>query len=117
MIVPGRVTGSALKCYHLSMLVGARRPPRSRPPTRRSGAAERPRARPRRRGDREDRGPGFRRAVEALAALLVLVSLYVFYRSVTSLGGQDYVAALLLSVVGIALMRSGVELARSALCE
>ena len=59
----------------------------------------------------------FRRTVEALAALLVLASLYAFHRSIGYLGGQDYVAALLVAVVGVALMRSGVELARSVLCD
>jgi hypothetical protein len=63
------------------------------------------------------RSPLFRRTVEALAAVLVVASLYAFYSAMTFLGAQDYVAALLVAVVGIALMRSGVELARSALCE
>jgi len=59
----------------------------------------------------------FRRAVEVMAALLILSSLYAFYRSIAYLGGQDYVASLLVAIVGIALVRSGVELTRSSLCD
>lgn len=55
----------------------------------------------------------FRRIVEVLAAFMLLISLYVLYRCVASLAVQDYVAAVLLAAVGLGLMRSGVELARS----
>ena len=57
----------------------------------------------------------FRRVVEVLAFLMLAVSLYVLYHCLSFLGNQDYVAALLLAAVGLGLMRSGVELARSAL--
>jgi len=52
-----------------------------------------------------------------MAVVLVAASLYAFYQSMAFLGAQDYVAATLVAVVAIALLRSGVELARSALCE
>jgi hypothetical protein len=55
----------------------------------------------------------FRRMVEALAAFMLLISLYVMYECVSYLAVQDYVAAVLLAAVGLGLMRSGVELARS----
>ncbi len=59
----------------------------------------------------------FRHVVEVLAGVLVLSSLFAFYQSLTLLAGQDYVATILVAVVGLALMRAGVELARSALCD
>lgn len=57
----------------------------------------------------------FRRVVEVLAAILLGVSLYALYHCLGFLGNQDYVAAVLLAAVGLGLMRSGVELARSSL--
>ncbi|MBU1656499.1 MAG: hypothetical protein KJ558_17045 [Gammaproteobacteria bacterium] len=57
----------------------------------------------------------FRRVVEAFAALMLLVSLYALYHCLNFLGNQDYVAAVLLAAVGLGLMRSGVELARSSI--
>ena len=59
----------------------------------------------------------FRRMLEVVAAGMLLVSLYVLYRCMSYLAIQDYVAALLLAAVGLGLMRSGVELARSSLKE
>lgn len=59
----------------------------------------------------------FRRGTEAMAVVLVSASLYGFYEATTFLGAQDYVAATLVAIVAIALLRSGVELARSALCD
>ena len=48
---------------------------------------------------------------------MLLLSLYVLYRCLTSLGGQDYVAALLLAAISLGLMRSGVELARTSMSD
>lgn len=59
----------------------------------------------------------FRRLVEVVAAVMLLLSLYVLYRCLTSLGGQDYVAALLLAAISLGLMRSGVELARTSMSD
>jgi hypothetical protein len=55
--------------------------------------------------------------VEVVAAVMLLVSLYVLYRCLASLAVQDYIAALLLAAVALGLMRSGVELVRSSLAE
>jgi hypothetical protein len=57
----------------------------------------------------------FHRVVEALAAVLLVMSLVALYHCLASLGDQDYVAAVLLAAVGLGSMRSGVELARSSL--
>ncbi len=59
----------------------------------------------------------FRRIVEIVAAFMLLVSLYVLYQCLSYLAIQDYVAALLLAAVGLGLMRSGVELARTSLSD
>jgi hypothetical protein len=59
----------------------------------------------------------FRRIVELIAAFMLVVSLYVLYRCLSYLVIQDYVAALLLAAVGLGLMRSGVELARTSLSD
>lgn len=59
----------------------------------------------------------FRRMVEVVAAFMMLISLYVLYRCMMYLSVQDYVAAVLLAAVGLGLMRSGVELARSSLSD
>lgn len=55
--------------------------------------------------------------VEVVAAFMMLISLYVLYRCMMYLSVQDYVAAVLLAAVGLGLMRSGVELARSSLSD
>lgn len=58
----------------------------------------------------------FRRLVEVFGGGLLLASLYALYQCMAFLGQQDYVAAILVAIIGLALMKSGVELARSALC-
>ena len=50
-----------------------------------------------------------------VAVLLIGASLFLTYRCLSSLALRDYVAALLLGLLGIGLLRSGVELARSSL--
>ena len=59
----------------------------------------------------------FRRVLEFISAVMLLISLYVFYGSMTYLADRDYVAAMLLGAIGIGLMRSGVEIARSILTD
>jgi hypothetical protein len=54
---------------------------------------------------------------DGAGALLVLSALVTLFFSVTELRGHDYVAALLLVVVGLALVRAGVELLRPAVGE
>jgi len=54
---------------------------------------------------------------ELLAALLLLGSLFFFYRCVTSLEQRDYVAAILLMFIGFAVIRVGADLARLALVD
>jgi hypothetical protein len=49
-----------------------------------------------------------------LGAVVALASLWFFYRGVSFLAAQDYVAALLTIFVGFALVKSGVELVRVA---
>ncbi len=61
--------------------------------------------------------PLMRRMIEGVAAVMLLVSLYIIYRCLSSLAVQDYVAALLLAAVSLGLMRSGVELVRTSLSE
>lgn len=50
-------------------------------------------------------------------ALLVLVSLGVMYVSIVQLRAHDYLAALLLVVMGLSLLRAGVELLRPSIGE
>lgn len=59
----------------------------------------------------------FRRIVEIVAAIMLVGSLYTLFRCLSYLALQDYVAALLLAAMGLGLMRSGVELARSSLSD
>jgi hypothetical protein len=54
---------------------------------------------------------------EGAGAALVLSSLTVLALGVAELRGRDYVAAALLVLVGIALVRSGVELLRPSVGE
>jgi hypothetical protein len=54
---------------------------------------------------------------EALSLILILGSLGFFCECVSYLGKHDYVAALLLLVVGVSVIHVGAELARLALVE
>lgn len=49
--------------------------------------------------------------------LLVLAALGVLYHSLNQLRGHDYVAAILLVVTGLSLLRAGVELLRPSVGE
>lgn len=49
-----------------------------------------------------------------LGLVVAFASLYFFYRGVSFLATEDYVAALLTIFVGFALLRGGVEIARVA---
>jgi hypothetical protein len=55
--------------------------------------------------------------LEILAALLLIGSLFFFYRSVTALEQHDYVAAILLMFIGFAVIRVGSDLCRLALAD
>jgi hypothetical protein len=54
---------------------------------------------------------------ESVGASLVVVSLGALGLGVAELRGRDYVAATLLILVGLALVRSGVELLRPSVGE
>lgn len=54
---------------------------------------------------------------DGAGALLVLASLVTLFRTVVELRGHDYLAALLLCVMGLALVRGGVELLRPTVGE
>ena len=54
---------------------------------------------------------------EALAVILIFGSLGFFIECVSFLGRHDYLAALLLAVVGVFVINVGAELARLALVE
>lgn len=54
---------------------------------------------------------------EALSVILILGSLGFFLQSVSYLSRHDYVAAILLLFVGLAVINVGAELARLALVE
>ncbi len=54
---------------------------------------------------------------ESLALLLIVGSLGFFFECVHYLGKRDYVAAILLLFVGLAVIHVGAELARLALVE
>ena len=54
---------------------------------------------------------------DGTGALLVLSALVTLSLGIVELRGHDYVAALLLSVTGIALVRAGVELLRPTVGE
>jgi hypothetical protein len=58
-----------------------------------------------------------RHLFELLAALLVVGGLVFFWECVSYLARRDYVAALLLAGIGLAVTHVGVELARLALVE
>ena len=49
--------------------------------------------------------------------LLVLAAMEVLYHGVRQLAGHDYVAAILLVVTGLSLLRAGVELLRPSMGE
>ena len=49
--------------------------------------------------------------------MLVLASLAVLYHGIIQLRGHDYVAAILLVVTGLSLLRAGVELLRPSVGE
>lgn len=46
---------------------------------------------------------------------LIAISIYFFYRSVLFLGGNDYVGAVVAMLIGLVVIRVGVELSRIAL--
>ena len=50
-------------------------------------------------------------------AALVVASLVVLYLAITNLGSHDYVAAIVLTVMGLALLGGGVELLRPTVGE
>ncbi len=52
---------------------------------------------------------------EAIGAVLVGASLFLFYQCIVYLQRRDYVAAILIMFVGFAVIRSGVELLRGPL--
>lgn len=54
---------------------------------------------------------------EVLAVLLFLGSMVFFYECVRFLSRRDYIAALLLMLIGFAVIRVGSELARLAMIE
>ncbi|MEM7448283.1 MAG: hypothetical protein AAF355_08575 [Myxococcota bacterium] len=54
---------------------------------------------------------------EVSGATLVLAALGIFYVVVLDLGSQDYVAAIVRTMMGIALLGSGVELLRPSVGE
>ena len=54
---------------------------------------------------------------DGAGALLVLSALVTLFFAVLELRGHDYVAAVLLTVTGIALVRGGVELLRATVGE
>jgi hypothetical protein len=54
---------------------------------------------------------------EALTWVLILGSLGIFVECVSFLAKKDYVAALLMLVIGVSMMHVGAELARLALVE
>jgi len=54
---------------------------------------------------------------DGAGALLLALALFVLFQSVTSLRGHDYLACLVLTVTGLALLRAGVELLRPTLGE
>jgi H+/gluconate symporter-like permease len=54
---------------------------------------------------------------EILAVLLLLGGLVFFGEVVHHLGQRDYLGALLLSIIGVAVLNVGAELARLALIE
>jgi hypothetical protein len=54
---------------------------------------------------------------EALSVILILGSLGFFLQAVSYLSRHDYVAAILLLFVGLAVINVGAELARLALVE
>ena len=54
---------------------------------------------------------------DASGALLVLAALAVLVLAVGDLRGHDYLAAILLVITGLALMRAGVELLRPSVGE
>jgi hypothetical protein len=59
-----------------------------------------------------------RRALrDGSGALLVLTSLGVLFYAVVQLRGHDYVAAIVLTVSGLALLGAGVELLRPSVGE
>jgi hypothetical protein len=49
---------------------------------------------------------------EGSGLVLVLAALAVLFQAVTVLRGRDYLACILLSLIGVSLMRAGVELLR-----
>jgi len=58
-----------------------------------------------------------RRYFEILAVLLLLGGLAFFGECVRHLGQRDYLGAILLAVIGVAVLNVGAELARLALIE
>ncbi len=54
---------------------------------------------------------------DASGALLVLVSVGALFHAVLSLRDHDYVAAILMVVAGLSLLRAGVELLRPTVGE
>ena len=52
--------------------------------------------------------------LDVLGAVLVLGSLYFFHHAVRSLAGKDYIAAIIEIFVGLAIIRSGIELSKLA---
>jgi hypothetical protein len=52
---------------------------------------------------------------EGSGALLVLGALAVLYQAVAVLRGRDYLACIILVMVGLSLMRAGVELLRPSI--
>ena len=49
-----------------------------------------------------------------LGAILLMGSLYFFYKAAWFLGGQDYLAGVLQIFVGLAVIKSGIELEKLA---
>lgn len=54
---------------------------------------------------------------EALALLLLLASVFFFYQTVTTLTRRDYIASLILLLIGLSMLRAGTEMARVALVD
>lgn len=54
---------------------------------------------------------------EVLALVLLLASVFFFYQTVTTLTRRDYIASLILLLIGISMLRAGTEMARVALVD
>ncbi len=54
---------------------------------------------------------------EVLALVLLLASVFFFYQTVTTITRRDYIASLILLLIGLSMLRAGTEMARIALVD